>query len=585
MKEDLASAEAVFQALSKVQIPECGFCKDMLNLYMRLGLTEKAKDFIFQIRKIQVEFDEELLKTVMKFFCIEGMVRDAVQLIREFSASKTFEDSVFTQTFSVAIQGNDRFNATEIASKPLDQQGAMAFELALILFIADGSTMKAEETLKLLLNSANGLSVASQLIRKFTKEGDISKAENLYKLLMKLGREPEDVASASLINFYGKQKNLKEALNVFASVADSSRTRSFLYSSIIDSYNRCDKQEEAYMFYKEEMKKGHVLGPVAISMLVNGLSDCGRYTEAKDIIHNSLRANVELDTVAYNTFIKAMLEAGKLRLASRIYEHMLSLGIPPSIHTYNTMISVYGRGKNLDKAVEAFDTAQKMGISLDEKAYTNLICYYGKAGKYDEASNLFVRMQEAGIKPGQVSCNIMMNIYAAAGLYQEAEVLMQSMRSSGCKPDSLTYLALIRAYTRWADCSEAENAIDSMQKEGIPPSCAHFNVLLSGFAKGGLIEVERIYNNLMNVGLQPDLESKTIMLRCYMDYGHVEEGISFFERISKSVKPDRFIMSAAVHLYRSASLELKAEGVLRSMKSLGLPFLENLEVGSRLKAD
>lgn len=179
----------------------------------------------------------------------------------------------------------------------------------------------------------------------------------------------------------------------------------------------------------------------------------------------------------------------------------------------------------------------------------------------------------------------MMNIYAAAGLYQEAEVLMQSMRSSGCKPDSLTYLALIRAYTRWADCSEAENAIDSMQKEGIPPSCAHFNVLLSGFAKGGLIEVERIYNNLMNVGLQPDLESKTIMLRCYMDYGHVEEGISFFERISKSVKPDRFIMSAAVHLYRSASLELKAEGVLRSMKSLGLPFLENLEVGSRLKAD
>lgn len=97
---------------------------------------------------------------------------------------------------------------------------------------------------------------------------------------MKLGREPEDVASASLINFYGKQKNLKEALNVFASVADSSRTRSFLYSSIIDSYNRCDKQEEAYMFYKEEMKKGHVLGPVAISMLVNGLSDCGKSMES-----------------------------------------------------------------------------------------------------------------------------------------------------------------------------------------------------------------------------------------------------------------------------------------------------------------
>lgn len=180
----------------------------------------------------------------------------------------------------------------------------------------------------------------------------------------------------------------------------------------------------------------------------------------------------------------------------------------------------------------------------------------------------------------------MINVYAAAGLYQEAEVLMHSMRSSGCKPDSLTYLALIRAYTRVGECSEAEKAIDSMQKEGIPPSCAHFNVLLSGFAKGGLIrEVERIYNNLMNAELQPDLESHSLMLRCYMDYGHVVEGISFFERISKSVKPDRFIMSAAVHLYRSAGLVLKAEGVLRSMNSFGIPFLEKLEVGSKLKAD
>ncbi|KAJ8554189.1 hypothetical protein K7X08_024867 [Anisodus acutangulus] len=306
------------------------------------------------------------------------MVRDAVQLIREFSASKTFEDSVWIQTFSVDIHGNDRFTATEIASKPLDQPGAMAFELARILFIADGNTMKAEETLKLLLKTANGLSVVSQLIRKFIKEGEISKEENLYKLLMKL------------------------ALNVFASVAESSRTGSLLYNSIIDSYNRCGKQEETYMFYKEEMEKGHVLGPVAISMLVNGLSNCGRYTEAENTIHNSLRANLELDTVAYNTFIKAMLEAGKLRFATRVYEHMLSSGVAPSIQTYNTMISVYGRGRNLDKAVEAFDMAQKMGISLDEKAYTNLICYYGKAA---------------------------VHLYRSAGLELKAEGVLRSMDS------------------------------------------------------------------------------------------------------------------------------------------------------------
>ncbi|KAK4362799.1 hypothetical protein RND71_018040 [Anisodus tanguticus] len=286
-KEYLASAEAVFQALSKMQIPECDFCKDMLNLYMRLGLTEKAKDFIFQIRKIQVEFDEELLKTVTKVLCIEGMVRDAVQLIREFSASKTFEDSVCIQIFSVAIHGNDRFTATEIASKPLDQPGAMAVELALILFIADGNTMKAEETLKLLLKTANGLSVVSQLIRKFIKE--------------------DDVASASLINFYGKQKKLREALNVFASVADSSRTGSLLYNSIIDSYNRCGKQEETYMFYKEEMEKGHSVKPdrFIMSAAVHLYRSAGLELKAEGVLRSMNSFTIPLENLEVGSRLKA----------------------------------------------------------------------------------------------------------------------------------------------------------------------------------------------------------------------------------------------------------------------------------------
>lgn len=106
--------------------------------------------------------------------------------------------------------------------------------------------------------------------------GDISKAENLLELLMKLGYKPEDFASASVISLYGKQHKLRQAEKIFAAVADSTRNKTLLYDSMIDVYNRCNKQEEAYLFYKEEIKKGHVMGPVAISMLVNALTNCGK---------------------------------------------------------------------------------------------------------------------------------------------------------------------------------------------------------------------------------------------------------------------------------------------------------------------
>ncbi|KAL6972239.1 hypothetical protein U1Q18_031927 [Sarracenia purpurea var. burkii] len=177
-----------------------------------------------------------------------------------------------------------------------------------------------------------------------------------------------------------------------------------------------------------------------------------------------------------------------------------------------------------------------------------------------------------------------MNVYATSGFYGEAEQLFHAMQKEGCLPDTLTYLALIGSYTKGLKYSEAEQAIISMQKGGIPTSCAHFNLLLSAFAKAGLIqEAERVYGELIAAGLTPDSACNRTLLRGYMDYGHVEEGISFLESIRGSVEPDRFIMSAAVHLYKSVGMELRAEGYLNSMRSLGITFLKNLEIGSKTK--
>lgn len=184
----------------------------------------------------------------------------------------------------------------------------------------------------------------------------------------------------------------------------------------------------------------------------------------------------------------------------------------------------------------------------------------------------------------QVSYNIMINVYANAGLHHEAEKLFQAMQRQGCAPDSLTYLSLVRAYTESLKYSEAEEAISVMQSNGISPSCAHFNILLSAFTKAGLIdEANRVYKRLLTVSLTPDLICFRTMMRGYLEYGHVEEGINFFESISNSTKGDRFIMSAAVHFYKSAGKETKAEEISNSMKSLGIPFLRKLEIGSALK--
>lgn len=180
MKDDLTSAEVTYQALSKTGLPDASSCNDMLTLYLRLGLMEKAKDFIAQIRKDQIAFDEELVKTVVKVYCKEGMLKDAEQLIEELSTVGTFEGSKFVQSFFMAMNGQcSRLTEAESASETLDLLDTLAFELMLMLCLTDRSS-KTQEKLKLLLKTKKGESAANEIICKFTKEG--KKASLSFKI-------------------------------------------------------------------------------------------------------------------------------------------------------------------------------------------------------------------------------------------------------------------------------------------------------------------------------------------------------------------------------------------------------------------
>ncbi|KAK9144218.1 hypothetical protein Sjap_004121 [Stephania japonica] len=586
--ENVVSAEVTFHALSKTGLPDAASFQEMLNLYVRLGLLDKAKAFIAQMRKDRVQFDEELCKTVMSFYCREGMVREVEELLEEVSGFPLVKGSKFMQTSLMTVIGGSREIVKAVdALEELGQPDTEALKMLIVLYLVDGNSSKTEQGVKFLLQVTGGLSLVSQIICKFIREGDLHKAEILYEQVTKLGHMPEDAAIASMIGLYGKHQLLRDAEKVFAAAVEvgSSTSRGPLYSAVIDAYAKCGKILGGLKIYEEMVRKGCELDAVTISILVNALATFGKHKEAESVIHKSFQDSLELDTVAYNTFIKAMLKAGKLHFATSIFGRMVSLGVAPSVQTYNTMISVYGRLRKLDKAIDMFDKACSLDAPLDEKAYTNMISYYGKAGKIQEAFDLFTKMQEEGIKPGKVSYNIMLNACAIAGLDEDATMLFQAMLRDGCSPDSFTYLALVRAYAASKKYSKAEETIIGMQENGICPSCSHFNPLLFAYTKEGLIvKAEKVYGKIIEAGLKPDITCYQNMLRGYMDYKHVAEGISFFEQISESAKSDRFILSAAVHLYRFTGKELEAGIIIDSMNRLGVSFLKNLQVGLKLKS-
>ncbi|WOK94961.1 pentatricopeptide repeat-containing protein [Canna indica] len=584
-KEDVALAEVAFQMLSQMGITDAACCNDLLRLYVKLGLLEKAKALISHARQHEMEFDEGLYKTIMEVYCKARMTEEAEKLMEEMENAGLTIDKT-TKTSLMAMYGEaGGLQKAENLLKNLEQPDVTVLSVMLCLYLESGNNEKSVEILKSLCQMTGGLSSASHLIDKYAREGHMVEAETLYKQILKIGFRPEDSSVASMISLYGRFHQIKQAQELFALVSHSSRFVNAAHNSLIDAYCKCGEIDEAIKLHEEMIDQGYTYDAVTISILVNTLTKNWKYQEAERVIYDSFSGDMKLDTVAYNTYIKAMLEAGKLHSAVRIYNKMISSGVAPSLQTYNTMISVYGHKGKLDKAIEMFHTAERLGLSIDEKAYTNMISYYGKAGRTEEASLLFNKMKEVGIQPGRISYNTMINVYATSGLYYEAKDLFHGMQKVGHFPDSLTYLSLVRACTESKQYTEAEKTISRMLEEGITPSCAHFNHIIFAFIKDGFIlEAERVINDMKLTGLHPDLTCCRTMMRAYMDYGLIEKGLSFFKTINEFLKPDGFILSAAAHLYEFAGKESEAGDVLDAINLNGLLFLRNLRVGSKTQS-
>lgn len=186
----------------------------------------------------------------------------------------------------------------------------------------------------------------------------------------------------------------------------------------------------------------------------------------------------------------------------------------------------------------------------------------------------------------QISYNSMINACATSGLHEEAESLLSGMLKEGRNPDSVTYLALVRAYTESKHYSKAEEILfHVMPKKRLIPLPSHFNCLIFAFMKEGSINnAHRIYDQMREMGVRPNLACCRIMMRAYLEFGLVEEGISFFETLHGSVKPDSYILSAAAHLYEFVGNGIEVGKVLDAINVQGLVFIRNLEVGSKCDA-
>jgi hypothetical protein len=94
------------------------------------------------------------------------MLKDAEQLVYEMGTNASFKDNRFFKTFS-----NVMYGANKELENIMVSADTTALGLILSLYLENGNFNKTEEFLKLILEAGSGLSVVSQLVNSFIREG------------------------------------------------------------------------------------------------------------------------------------------------------------------------------------------------------------------------------------------------------------------------------------------------------------------------------------------------------------------------------------------------------------------------------
>ncbi|KAK9051539.1 hypothetical protein SSX86_028166 [Deinandra increscens subsp. villosa] len=270
--------------------------------------------------------------------------------------------------------------------------------------------------------------------------GDVSLGVMLHGKVVKLGFESYVVVGSSVLDFYSKCGNLKDARMVFESLLFKD---SVAWNSMISGFAKAGLHLEALICFRNMLGSKVKMDRMTIPTLLNVCGKLGDVTKGKEIhgqvVKNSVLNN---DTAINNSLIDLYSKCGCLYDAKKIFCSMKNLNLV----TWTTMISCFG-----------------------------------VHGKGDEALNLFEKMKDLGFKPNSVTITAILASCSHSGLINQGKKIFNSIRSSyGFEPSVEHYACLVDLLSRFGCFEEALGLINSMRMVKMVPPASVWGALLAG---------------------------------------------------------------------------------------------------------
>ncbi|PIN03352.1 hypothetical protein CDL12_24126 [Handroanthus impetiginosus] len=401
---------------------------------------------------------------------------------------------------------------------------------------------------QIVINSLNDLEPL--LIRQTLKSAAhySPRITHYVKLILQRLQNPDAFSASSTIRYLSQHGQFREALSLYVQTHSAGLfPNTFALSSALKACARILCKVGGLMIHGQVQKLGLCKIVFVQTALVDFYSKMGDMVIAHKVFDEIRGKNV----VTWNSLLAGYVKYGDLARAQSVFDEMPQ----KDVISWNSMVSGYARAQDMEQAYGLFrrmpqrnsaswntmvtgyaecgkiELARSFFDAMPERnnvSYITMISAYSKYGNVEAARELYDQVSEKDL----LLYNAMIACLAQNNRAKEALQLFDEMLKPNVNfhPDKMTLASAISACSQLGD-SKYGTWIESYMRE--MDVVAYTAMILGCGINGRAKEAIRLFEEMMDADIIPNLVTFTGILTAYNHVGLVEEGYHCFMSLQR----------------------------------------------------
>ncbi len=345
--------------------------------------------------------------------------------------------------------------------------------------------------------------VQTALVDLYSKLGDMVTAQKVFDEMV----EKNVVSWNSILSGYLKSGSLAEAQRVFDEIP---RKDVISWNSMVLGYARVGNMDQACSLFQQMPERN----TASWNSLISGYVDCGDIESARSIFD----AMPQRNNVSWITMIAGYSKCGDVESACKLFDQMDE----KDLLAFNAMIACYAQNSQPKEAIELFNRMLEPNVNVqpDGLTLTCVISACSQLGDFKFGSSVESYMNKFGIELDDHLATALVDLYAKCGSIDKAYDLFHGLG----KRDLIAYSAMILGFGINGKAVDAIKLFEEMINSHICPNLVTYTGLLTAYNHAGLVEEGyRCFNSMKDHRLMPSADHYGIMVDLLGRAGRLED--------------------------------------------------------------